>query len=141
MVIVHDFPRSGESPQSDEQTDKALWMRLADRLYGIPPGETLRLVSGPATATIRAIDDCFIAIHLHNMEVTPSEGETIDLRSSKTALLLASRGFDFAPGEEERTAWFAAPPNGIDDTPSTIPITRQRRRAAERRARKRGGWR
>jgi len=136
MVIVSDCSEKGNPFSPDNENP--FWMRLADRLYGIPSGETLRLVSGPATATIRGIDDCFIAIHLHNLEANPPHGEAVEIRLSKTARLLASRGFDFAPGEEERTARFAQPPKGIDDTSSIIPITRQQRRAAEWRARKRG---
>ena len=138
MAIVHDCPRLGESPHSDEQTDKALWMRLADRLYGIPPGESLRLVSGLCGVTIRAAGESFVHIHFYNPEVSPPEAETTDIRSSKNARLLTSWGFDFAPGEEGRTAWYATPPKKPDTIPSIIPVTRQQRRAAERHAGKRG---
>lgn len=134
--MIHDRPEKGNPPSAN--TEKAFWMRLADRLYGISPGESLCLVSDQATATITAAGEAFIHVRIDNAECSPSVGEAVDIRSSKTARLLASWGFAFAPGEEERTAWFAAPPNGIDDTPSTIPITRQQRRAAARSAGKRG---
>lgn len=129
----------GKSSHSHEQNEKAFWMRLADRLYGIPPGEFLRLVSGPATATITAAGESFIHVHMYNAERSLPHGEAVEIRSSKTARLLASWGFDFAPGEEQRTAWFATPPKGVDrDAAPVIPITRQLRRAAERQAGKRG---
>ncbi len=139
MNTIRDCPQKDNLPDID--TKKPFWMRLADRIYGIPPGEFLRLVSDSSVMTIRAAGDCFVRVHIENPNTPPSHGEATDLRTSKNARLIASWGFNFAPGEEERTRRFTQPPKGEDDVPSIIPITRQLRRREERLARKRSDGR